>query len=275
MGLEDLGNKPSHFTRADDRGAKGVHRASDSLGEVNGHRGHAGRIAVEGCLSACPLADPHGGLKHRRQFPAGQPMCFGLPERGANLAKDLWFSQDHGVETGRHTAEVPGSVNGFVLVEIRPDLIKVYVLLLKKVDNSATHIPAWQVGVEFNPVAGGENDESLEPACLFTLTQRAFNGCGREDQTLTHGNMRSVKADAQTSDLRKRSHSVNMRGLSCAESNSERKGAELTNAESSRIVTQIYTKLRISSTLHVQARRTWQLILRRPHRKNCPVGRKQ
>ena len=79
-----------------------------------------------------------------------------------DLSEDLRFAEDEGVESGGHAEEMGGGVRPRIIVEVR---IKVGAGDSAGIFNQGderVEIFCRRNGVQFEPVAGGEEDEFLQ-----------------------------------------------------------------------------------------------------------------
>ena len=156
----DAGCQGAHRSRADDQHLATRQRAehADRLVQCRGDQRPAG--PVDAGLGAGALADAQRLLGELVEGPAGRAGLLRQSQRDLDLADDLALSDDHRVEPARDGEQVRHRPVLVLHVEVRSQPVQRHLCMAGEQGRRLgdTGMELVDVGVDLDPVAGGEDD---------------------------------------------------------------------------------------------------------------------
>ena len=116
---EMAGCEFAHFSCADEEDGAAVERAEDFAGQFDGDRGDGDGVGADGGFGADALGCGEGGLEEMFELAGDGASGAGDGKSVFDLAENLRFADDHGVEAGGDAEEMANGLLIAVLVDVR------------------------------------------------------------------------------------------------------------------------------------------------------------
>ena len=191
VGHQVAGGEFAHLAGADDEDRLPFQRAENLFGEFDRDRGDRHRRRSDGGLGAHALGDGEGAAEELVELSANGAYGAGGGVGLFDLAENLGFADDHGIQARSHAEEMADGVFLAEFVEVRVEFFGGQMEVVVQ-ESAQVGVAVGGVGHDLHAIAGGDDHALFDPGIGVEIAAGIGQARLRDRQALAHFERRAL-----------------------------------------------------------------------------------